>query len=154
MNSPCIYAKYTSMFIWIHQQCIENIPYLTTFSSFFISHTTTTTYNWYNEIILWLRTLNHIANLLSFLGVCSSVCEGHGGARKVSNDYNCLLPRCYGIHSYVWRHKWRILQQRPWLVSVCVSSPHSLPYVFRLQKAWLYEFCRIRERNQVLYLVK
>ena len=104
------------------------------FFFFFISHTTTTTYNWYNEIILLLRTLNHIANLLSFLGVCSSVCEGHGGARKVSNDYNCLLPRCYGIHSYVWRHKWRILQQRPWLVSVCVSSTHSLPYVLRLQK--------------------
>ena len=136
----CIFSKYIYMpniHLWLYKfiyNVSKNIQYLTTFSSFFISHTTTTTYNWYNEIILLLRTLNHIANLLSFLGVCSSVCEGHGGTRKVSNDYNCLLPRCYGIHSYVWRHKWRILQQRPWLVSVCVSSPHSLPYVFRLQK--------------------
>ena len=100
---------------------VTNYSFFFPFLSSFVSHHNCT---WYHRCGWNKLSLNILAC------VCAFICEGHGGAGKVSNDNNCLLPRCYGIHSYVWRHEWRILQQRPWLVSVS----YSLPYVMRFQR--------------------
>ena len=48
---------------------------------------------------------------------CLLCATGHSGPRKIPNNYYCLLPWCYGLHSHVWRHKRGIFQCCSRLVS-------------------------------------
>ena len=117
---------------------VTNYVFFFPFLSSFVSHHNST---WYLPCA-W-NCIKFHSSPPPFVRVCVFICEGHGGARKVSNDNNCLLPRCYGIHSYVWRHEWRILQQRPWLVSqhfifftICYEIPlkEGMGFYFKVWK--------------------
>lgn len=71
-------------------------------------------------IYFYLLRLSVVGDQSCWL-LCISV-TGHGGTGEVQNNHYSVLPRCYGLHPDVRRHKWGVLQRCNGLVSISSKS--------------------------------
>ena len=78
------------------------------------------------NISLLFKRLGYCAMIIFI--VCSAlvcfcfVIIGYCWSREVQNYNDCLLPRCHGLHSHVWRHQRGVFQRRSRLVSIATIA--------------------------------